>query len=286
MGLSENAIKETSVRHRIGNLQMNIYTYGGHVPYHWHDEYEIIRITSGECECIIDGKHIFLEKDSAIVINGHERHTVSPVGNRHNLNFYAVVVHPYVIFGTDCNQFYNPKMNFRRLLKDKNTLAILDKIADTYKEKRYGYEMIMKACIIDIFSKLYFNREFSICERTYSEETNTFSDIITYIHTNYCEKIRLEDLQGLAYCSKSYIIQMFRRNTGKTPIEYINSYRLYMSTELLRNNNYTILDISMKCGFENVGYFIKLFKKEFGITPLKYRKQSESSDTGNISEAF
>lgn len=82
------------------------------------------------------------------------------------------------------------------------------------------------------------------------------------------------------------IIQMFRRNTGKTPIEYINSYRLYMSTGLLRNNNYTILDISMKCGFENVGYFIKLFKKEFGITPLKYRKQSESSDTGNISEAF
>lgn len=42
----------------------------------------------------------------------------------------------------------------------------------------------------------------------------------------------------------------------------------------------------MKCGFENVGYFIKLFKKEFGITPLKYRKQSESSGTGNISEAF
>lgn len=42
----------------------------------------------------------------------------------------------------------------------------------------------------------------------------------------------------------------------------------------------------MKCGFENVGYFIKLFKKEFGITPLKYRKQSGSSDTGNISEAF
>lgn len=68
-------------------------------------------------------------------------------------------------------------LNFRRLLKDKNTLAILDKIADTYKEKRYGYEMIMKACIIDIFNKLYFNKEFSICERTYSEETNTFSDI-------------------------------------------------------------------------------------------------------------
>ncbi len=59
-----------------------------------------------------------------------------------------------------------------------------------------------------------------------------------------------------------------------------------MSTELLRNNSYTILDISMKCGFENVGYFIKLFKKEFGITPLKYRKQNEYSGTGHIPEAF
>lgn len=68
---------------------------------------------------------------------------ICTVGNKHNLSFYAVVVHPYVIFGTDCNQFYNPKMNFRRLLKDKNTLAILDKIADTYKEKRYGYEIII-----------------------------------------------------------------------------------------------------------------------------------------------
>ena len=273
--MDKKILKETYASHKIGILQMNIYTYQGHVPYHWHDEYELIRIVSGNCECIINGEHIFLDKNTAILIHSQELHTIAPLNSDCDLSFYAIVVHPYAIFGTDCNQFYNPKIRFKRFIDDEKTLSVIDKIINVYNEKRYGYELKMKSYIIDIFSDFYYSRSFSIKETKNSENIDEFSDIIAYIHSNYSKPIRLRDLQKIAYCSKSYIIQTFKKNTGKTPIDYINSYRLYKSVELLKDNKYNILDISLKCGFENVGYYIKKFKKEFGVTPLKHRKQNE-----------
>ena len=271
--MHKNNLKETYAKHKIGNLQMNIYTYGGHIPYHWHDEYEFIRIMSGNCECIINGKHILLKTNNAILIHSGELHTITPTDNESNLSFFAIVVHPYLIFGTDCSHFFDPKIKYEYLFDDEKTLSTLDNIYAAYTEKRYGYEMVMKSCIINIFSNFYYSNTFTLKETNYTKENDIFSTIIEYIHINFNKAISLQDLKKIAYCSKSYIIQIFKKNTGKTPVEYINSYRIYKSIELLKDTEYTILDISLKCGFENVGYYIKVFKKQFGVTPLKYRKQ-------------
>lgn len=272
--MNKKELKEVYANHKIGNLQMNIYTNKGYVPYHWHDEYEFIRIISGNCECIINGKSIQLSADEAILIHNHELHTIAPKSTESKLDFFSVVVHPYVIFGTDCNQFYDLNIRFQRIYKDKKTLSLLDNIYNAYVQKHYGYEMLLKSCIISIFSELYSSGKFTLKAKKYNKEIDLFSDIIHYIHDHYNEKISLDDLRKISYCSSSYLIQIFKINTGKTPIEYINCYRIYQSTKLLKSSKKTVLEISLNCGFENVGYFIKIFKRQIGITPHQYRKQS------------
>ncbi len=273
--MNKNKLKEVYANHRIGNLQMNIYTYTGYIPYHWHDEYEFIRVLSGNCECIVNGETVRLSPNEAILIHCGELHTVKPADGEGNFEFFAVVVHPYVIFGTDCNQFYDPTIRFKRLYYDKQTLNLLDTIFDAYMTKQYGYEMVMKSYIINIFSRLYATGYDNIKEAPHDKEIDRFSNIIEYIHTNYSRTITLEQLQKLYYCSASYIIQLFKKNTGKTPVEYINSYRIYKSIEILLSGNKSVLEISLECGFENVGYFIKTFKKQMGLTPLQYKKHSQ-----------
>lgn len=60
--------------------------------------------------------------------------------------------------------------------------------------------------------------------------------------------------------------------TGKTPIEYINSYRINQSCKLLMRQDSSISDIAAEVGFENFSYFIRKFKEFKGCTPTKFRK--------------
>ena len=76
--------------------------------------------------------------------------------------------------------------------------------------------------------------------------------------------------------SRCYIIRLFKKHTGQTPVDYINSYRLAKSAELLSNTDMSVLDVSLECGFENVGYVIILFKKSYGTTPLKWKNGKRS----------
>ena len=59
--------------------------------------------------------------------------------------------------------------------------------------------------------------------------------------------------------------------TGKPPIEYLNEYRIEKAVRKLRLTNLSITDIAFSCGFSDLSYFIKTFKKTKGVSPGKYR---------------
>ena len=59
--------------------------------------------------------------------------------------------------------------------------------------------------------------------------------------------------------------------TGKTVTGYINDIRLKKSIELLRTNTLNITEIAIKCGFNDANYFSRIFKRKFGVSPLKYK---------------
>lgn len=69
----------------------------------------------------------------------------------------------------------------------------------------------------------------------------------------------------------SYITKIFKQHTGKTVIEYINEKRIEKAKELLTNTTDSVAAISEKCGFANITYFHRSFKKTVGITPNAYR---------------
>lgn len=62
--------------------------------------------------------------------------------------------------------------------------------------------------------------------------------------------------------------------THKSPMNYLNFYRIERACFQLLNSDASIIEIAMNCGFNDLSYFIKTFRKYKGITPAKYRKQS------------
>ncbi len=73
--------------------------------------------------------------------------------------------------------------------------------------------------------------------------------------------------------SVSWFIRSFRHYMGMTPMQYITSIRINKARELLKNTDYSIQEISALSGYENPLYFSRIFHKQTGYSPSRYRRE-------------
>ena len=100
----------------------------------------------------------------------------------------------------------------------------------------------------------------------FSQEGN-FQNIIRYVNEHYRENITLSDLSSRFYLSKTYICDLFRKHLKTTLTEYVNDLRLKTAYNLITKNGLKSSKAADLCGYNNHSYFIKLFKRRYGITP-------------------
>jgi len=102
--------------------------------------------------------------------------------------------------------------------------------------------------------------------------TDTIRKAIDYIKNHFPEKIKLQDIADSVYLSPTYFAKVFKEETGQTPGNFLNAVRIDAGKRLLSNTSASILEISERVGFENQGYFTRVFKKTEGLPPGLYRK--------------
>ena len=92
------------------------------------------------------------------------------------------------------------------------------------------------------------------------------------IESNYCEKITLSQLAETVGFSVHHFCRTFKQLTGKTTTDYMNHIRLDKAVYYLKQSDCNITEIALKCGFENINYFSRVFKKYYSVSPTQYRK--------------
>ncbi|MBO5240103.1 MAG: helix-turn-helix domain-containing protein [Clostridia bacterium] len=102
----------------------------------------------------------------------------------------------------------------------------------------------------------------------------TLSPALTYIEQNYRKQFSVQYLADLCFLSPSRFYYLFKEQTGVSPIVYKNRIAIQNSAqELLSNKEKPIREIARNHGFVSPIYFERLFKKSFGKSPSKYRKE-------------
>ena len=93
------------------------------------------------------------------------------------------------------------------------------------------------------------------------------------IRTEYGTPLSVDEIAERVYLSPSHISRMFKKQTGETILDYLQSVRMSKALELLREPGYKIHEIADLTGYGNASYFGMVFRKFYGETPGKYRER-------------
>ena len=103
---------------------------------------------------------------------------------------------------------------------------------------------------------------------------NEIETAVRYFNEHYNDSINIAEYAESKNMSTSWFIRNFKLYTGSTPLNYILNIRISNAQSLLENTKYNITEIAAITGYDNPLYFSRLFKKQTGLSPSEYRKQS------------
>ncbi|MDE7192681.1 MAG: helix-turn-helix domain-containing protein [Oscillospiraceae bacterium] len=267
-------------KHGTDGFPVAMYNSQWFIPYQWHNEDEFIYMVKGSAEYNINGRSIRLDAGQCAFCEGRKLHYMM-LEEKQEISFRALVIDRSYLFPAEdvCSRYFSaskPPKSFYGgdTPAERAFIKRIADICDLMEKREYGYELNVKQQLIRVYS--------SIIEEWWYEEyepiTASFENIkraLEFIHINYMNKISADELAGLSGYSIPYFQRLFKEYTGKTPFEYLIMYRLNAAKKLLSNTDISLIEVASECGFSNVSYFIREFKKVFSVTPYRYRKMPE-----------
>lgn len=117
----------------------------------------------------------------------------------------------------------------------------------------------------------------SVMVRQNTDSTNERNErlvhnICEYIDQYYAQDISMDTLSDKFHVSRSYISRLMKHYSGQSFLEYLNDIRFSHVEQLMKGTSLKQYEIAEKCGFRDFGYYIKSFKKRYGVTPNEYRR--------------
>jgi len=105
-----------------------------------------------------------------------------------------------------------------------------------------------------------------------AEKNKEVEKALTYIHNNLSKPLTLEEVASHVHLSSFYFSKLFKKETGKNFIHYINEEKMELAKEMLANTSLSVDIISNNLGFSHTSYFCKVFRNKWNITPRNYRE--------------
>ncbi len=264
----------------------NLTEPGQVVTTHWHEEAEFTLITRGACLYHIDLVDYEVQEGDLLFIPPLLLHSIS-AQLKEKATSETYVFHMNFLGGNSADicsiRYFKPIMDreitMPYLMKRDHPayaslLEIFQQTHALYEEKQAGYELALKALLLQLFFVL-----LQYSEKNTSPDLGKTSDklkqVLDYIELHYTESIAVSELARLCHFSDYYFMRFFKKHMNMTCVEYIVSLRLEKSVELFKEGNTSILDVSLSVGFRNLSYFHRAFKKKYHMTPLAFIKDLE-----------
>ena len=284
----QKAFRETKIR---GSIQFpyKIYTslipeHFSSFPMHWHDDFEIIWVKSG---------HLWINIQSKLYLCGPEDILIIPPKYIHSIKqykkesaHYCNMIFKFSLLEQDTDSWIYKKY-FSQFINEPLFESVyfpggsenqkkLKPFTNILYEARHSFdssEMKIKAALYNFLDEV---KNLLVPEtenfKTTKREISRLKPVFSFVEENFSENLTVDHMAETACLSRSHFMTVFKKVTGQTFVNYVNTIRLENAKRMILETDKSILEISEDCGFNNFSYFIRTFKKQYGKTPLSIRK--------------
>lgn len=256
------------------------------LPWHWHDDLEIIYVQSGELTIEIPGCQYHLTAGDCIAFNAgvlHSAHTDTACEIR------SAVFSPILITGGKETVFARKYLSpltgcsaFRaRVFDHTNEAGAIQQFVracGALADEPPGYEFQVRACLSEVCLALC--RHFAPAFQTEGlaqlrQDEARVQQMLTYIHSNFSHPITLADIACAAGIGQRECLRCFRKTIHIPPMQYLLKYRMMQGADaLLTRPADSIAQIAAGCGFDSPSNFSQQFRRFYGCTPRAYRARA------------
>lgn len=218
----------------------------------------------------VEGQTIVIEKNHLIIIEAHTPHI-----------YHALKEQPWSIYwihfnGTNAAAFIsliNKNHLPSYILPDKHG-SLIKQFNQIYAILETGYStdnIIHISNMLGVFLSD-INHSSSLNSTTTKQNRDPINRFIEFMLDNVDGHINLNQLTHELNLSKSYLVHIFKENTGFSPIDYFIHLKIQKACQLLDTNILSVKQIACQLGYDDPHYFSRIFKKTMGLSPTHYRK--------------
>lgn len=249
------------------------------MPFHWHNEWEILRVLAGTLHISLDDEQYSLGEGDTLLIRGGVLHGGEP----ENCIYECLVFDLYGIFRTlemvkpYLRPFYRqtclPK-SFYPAGGSGEAERILGELLAVFSTDNVCPELETVAGLGRLFAWIKKQGAYETLSQAegVTSSTDRLKPVLEYIESHYAAAITLDDLAAVAGMNPKYFCRVFRSLTHHSPVDYLNFYRIEQAANLLDSTDLPVTEVGSRCGFFESSYFTKVFKKYKGTTPVAYRR--------------
>lgn len=245
------------------------------MPLHWHGEVEVLRVLEGELALWIDNERMDMKAGDVAFISGGSLHRGEP----QNCRYDCVVFSPRLIggrLGSKLSELTRPLSAGRAGLLPRCTAAepAACALLDAAQAEGPYHELKLASLVAELIYELCLSgavRADHAEGKRHSHRRAMIALLIDWIEKNYSERITLGQLAALAGVNEKYLCRFFKEFTGYTPTDYINRLRVERACYEMRINHRNVTEAAYECGFNEISYFSKCFKRYKGVSPGQYK---------------
>jgi AraC-type DNA-binding domain-containing proteins len=250
------------------------------MPYHWHLEYELIRILHGKFSFSLNETYIEADAGDIIFIRDGIVHGGAPQDSSCIYECIVFNMQSFLKNNNICKKEtqnileHNLLIDYRFTEKTPAIHKTIWQLFDSMKQAAPGYELIVQGSLYHFLGLIIQEKRYTAANdyafKGNHKHIHQLKQAFKLIDSSYASSISLDQLANAAGLSPKYFCKFFQKMTHRTPIDYLNYYRIEIACGKLSSSDLSITEIAYDCGFNDLSYFIKTFKKYKGTTPNKY----------------
>jgi AraC-like DNA-binding protein len=244
---------------------MNVGHFGSErdVPHHTHKGAEIVLVTQGSCRIQVDDVMLKGKTGTLFVLPAR-----IPQVQRND----GFVRTTYIVF-KDPTRFFDESARCPFILPGDPVVAWME---DLFSFVTYNPEpdsAMSGALLLAILVRLAHIKEHAQHRSSYHPGV---LEALNFIERHHSTRVTATDIAAHTGLSVSHINALFRRDLGRSPLRYLTECRMKCAQTMLRTPYLHVAEVASSCGFDSTNYFIRVFRKQFGCSPGKWRRQRMS----------